>query len=343
MTKRTVFTIVTACLLAVVGPAVAQDLTVGSDAPELHIAKWVKGDAVDLSKAKADEVYVVEFWATWCGPCLSSIPHMSEMQDHFKSKGVTFIGVSDEKTSVVEKFLNGGWDRKMRYTVAMDDDGKTNKAWMKAAGKGGIPTAFVVKGGKIKWIGHPMSDLELTVADLAGDKEYAKELKELQAAKEAFGGALKDEDWKKALKAADSILAMRPKDYQILSQKYRILAAKIKDTAAATKVGHELVAKCDDAQVLNQVIWYMLTEDEFDDARDYKLAKKGAKKAMELTEHKNGSIIDTYARALADSGDLAGAIKWQKKAVEACGDNKQLEKQLAKTLEEYEKKAAEGI
>ena len=54
-------------------------------------------------------------------------------------------------------------------------------------------------------------------------------------------------------------------------------------------------------------------------------------------------IIDTYARALADSGDMAGAVKWQKKAVEAASENEQLKKQLAKTLEEYEKKAAEGI
>ncbi len=342
---RTAVCLLAAALIAAsAAPAVAQDLVVGSDAPGLSIAKWVQGDAVDLSEAKADEIYVVEFWATWCGPCLSSIPHMSEMQDHFKDMGVTFIGVSAEKTSVVEKFLGEkGWDKKMRYTVAMDDDRKTNKAWMKAAGKGGIPTAFVVKGGKIKWIGHPMAGLELTVADLAGDKEYAKELKELQVAKDAFGEAMKAEEWKKAVKAADKILAMRPKDFQMLGQKYSILAAKLKDTAAATKVGHELVAKCDSAQVLNQMIWTMLTEDEFADARDYKLARKGAKKAMELSDHKDANVIDTYARALADSGDLAGAIKWQKKAVEATGDNERQKKQLGETLAEYEKRAAEGV
>ena len=166
----------------ITSPKAMAELKVGDDAPNIFIKDWVKGEAFDLSKAKDKDVIVVEFWATWCPPCKASIPHMSEMQDHFKSKGVTFIGVTDEDKELVSKFLKNGWDEKMRYRVAVDNENKTSDAWMKASNQRGIPTAFVVQGGKLKWIGHPMDELGLTVAKLAGDEEYAK--KEEEAKKE---------------------------------------------------------------------------------------------------------------------------------------------------------------
>ena len=110
----------------VAAPQAMAELKVGDDAPKLSIKEWVKGKPFDLTKAKDKDVVVVEFWATWCGPCRMSIPHMSEMQDHFKDKGVTFIGVSDEDAKVVEKFLKGGFDEKMRYRVAIDDEELTD-------------------------------------------------------------------------------------------------------------------------------------------------------------------------------------------------------------------------
>src|SRR5438105_4278369 len=65
-------------------------LSVGDSAPKLKVKEFVKGDPVkDLEKGK---VHVVEFWATWCGPCRVSIPHLTELQK--KHKDVVFIGVS---------------------------------------------------------------------------------------------------------------------------------------------------------------------------------------------------------------------------------------------------------
>src|SRR5881227_3791659 len=65
-------------------------LSVGDPAPKLQVKEFVKGDPVkDLEKGK---VYVVEFWATWCGPCRVSIPHLTELGK--KHKDVTIIGVS---------------------------------------------------------------------------------------------------------------------------------------------------------------------------------------------------------------------------------------------------------
>src|SRR6188474_3333423 len=76
----------------------------GETAAPLEISEWVKGDAIDLATAKGKKVLVVEFWATWCGPCRTSIPHLTEMQKKFKD--VVFIGVSDEDAATVKKFVN---------------------------------------------------------------------------------------------------------------------------------------------------------------------------------------------------------------------------------------------
>jgi len=66
-------------------------------AAALKISDWVKGKPVDLAAGKGKQVYVIEFWATWCGPCRTSIPHLTELQKKFKDKGVTFVGVSDKR------------------------------------------------------------------------------------------------------------------------------------------------------------------------------------------------------------------------------------------------------
>jgi thiol-disulfide isomerase/thioredoxin len=62
-----------ACLAAL--PAYAQSLKIGDKAPSLEVSRWVKGEKVE--RLEKDQTYVVEFWATWCGPCIQTIPHLT--------------------------------------------------------------------------------------------------------------------------------------------------------------------------------------------------------------------------------------------------------------------------
>ena len=152
-----------------------ETLMIGDEAPAISVSNWVKGAPVDRLDRK--KTYVVEFWATWCGPCRTSIPHLTELQKKYKDKGVTIIGVSvDQNHSAVSPFIKEMSD-KMDYTVAIDNipegakGSKSNMAesWMEAADQYGIPTAFIVRDGKIAWIGHPMA------MDEALEKSLAKE------------------------------------------------------------------------------------------------------------------------------------------------------------------------
>lgn len=153
----------------------AAELKVGDPAPPLSIGKWIKGEPV--TQFEPGKVYVMEFWATWCGPCIAAIPHITELQEKYKDQGVIFIGTSvwerDAAQSKVEPFVKQQGD-KMNYRVAMDDrsDGGTGamaKNWLAAAGQNGIPCSFIVdQSGKIAWIGHPMRLEEPLKKVLAG-------------------------------------------------------------------------------------------------------------------------------------------------------------------------------
>lgn len=131
-------------------------LGVGDKAPELKTGDWIQGPAV--TKFETGKVYVVEFWASWCAPCVQNIPHLNELQKKYEKDGLVVIGQNVwERSEAAARKLVRSMGSKMSYRVALDTKSEDmSEKWMKAAGKGGIPTAFLVdKTGKIAWIGHP--------------------------------------------------------------------------------------------------------------------------------------------------------------------------------------------
>ncbi|MGL6076899.1 MAG: TlpA disulfide reductase family protein [Fimbriiglobus sp.] len=137
-------------------------LKIGDSAPALKVSKWYQGD--EVKTFEPGKVYVVEFWATWCGPCIGAMPHLSALQAEYAERGVTIIGFTsrdilgkpDHPEKGVDEFM-GRKGKKFGYRFAYSDDDFTVKNWMSAAGREGIPCSFVVdREGKIAYIGHPM-------------------------------------------------------------------------------------------------------------------------------------------------------------------------------------------
>ena len=123
----------------------------GDPAPPLNLEKLVQApaDAVASWEALKGKVVVLEFWATWCGPCIEAVPHLNELADEFKEKGVQFIAITDEKETVVQPFLKR---KAMRAWVGLD----TDRSMFKDYGVSGIPHSVVVgTNGVIAWVAQP--------------------------------------------------------------------------------------------------------------------------------------------------------------------------------------------
>lgn len=271
------------------------ELWVGSSAPELTIAKFIKGDSVD--SFEKGQVYVVEFWATWCGPCIAAFPHLSETQADY-GDDVRFIGVNvwereqgQERMDMVEAFVEKQGDR-MSYTVAIEDGSSMADNWMTAAGQGGIPAAFIVDASsKIAWIGHPMQIDEPLKSVVSGNFDSAA------AGADAWSN-------------------------QVLMAGFQTMAQSLQsgeDIETARKIGNILIDDhfAEDSGGLNAVAWMLLnSKAEEIGMKDYQTALKAAAIACTLTEWKDWGVIDTYALGMHKTGDTVSAIKWQKKAIE---------------------------
>lgn len=167
------------------------DLIVGDPAPSIDVKHWIQdgeGAFKPVTEFEADHVYVIEFWATWCGPCIASMPHLSELQKKYADKGLQIISISDEQATDVRSFLHRPVgedvdqtfaDVTAAYCLTTDPDRSAHKDYMEAALQGGIPTSFLVgKDGKVEWIGHPGAIDEALEQVVAGtwDREAFKAL-----------------------------------------------------------------------------------------------------------------------------------------------------------------------
>jgi thiol-disulfide isomerase/thioredoxin len=347
---------VVAGMVAVAGlalPAAAQDgapaapaksaekakakLGAGDKAPALSIAKWLKGSPVE--SFESGKIYVVEFWATWCGPCRVSIPHLTELQKKYANNNVTIIGVSaEDEEKVVADFVSKQAD-KMDYVVAWDREGATDKAYMAASGQQGIPTAFIVgKQGSIEWIGHPMEMDEVLDQVVNGkwdSKAYAEQQRVVQDLMKEFQKAARGGDVEKLVAVAKQGVEKAPKQagrMVMIAFGQQVAAGK---TEAANAWAKELVAGTmkDDPMILNGLAWTMVDPEAPMKGADLDTALSAAQRADELTQHKDPQVIDTLARVYFLKGDKAKAVELQTKAVELAPD--EMKSELEKALKQY--------
>lgn len=142
------------------------------------------------NKSFEDKFIVIEFWATWCGPCLDAVPHLNELQEKFKSNNdLVFISMTDENREKIKATL----DRIDFKTIVVSDQSKKTHKDLQVEKDGVmmIPlTVLIDNNGNVKWKGHP------------------EELNE-----EKLNSFLKGEQIKETKKAEQSIIELSEKDF----------------------------------------------------------------------------------------------------------------------------------
>ena len=129
------------------------DSFLGRKAPELVVAEWI-GEKPD-TKGK---FVLVDFWATWCGPCRKAIPELNTLHKEFGDRLVV-IGLSDEEKGVVEKFKAV----RIEYFSAVDPGARMKKA----VGVKGVPHVLLIDPeGVVRWEGFPLLEGHELTADV---------------------------------------------------------------------------------------------------------------------------------------------------------------------------------
>ena len=158
------FTLLAAALVSACSSGKEKSAGVVKPVPQFTLSS-LNGKTVAM-KDLSNKVVVIDFWATWCGPCREEIPHLNKLYSDYKGQGLEIVGISmDDGPDVVKEFAR---EMRMEYPVVMGNEELAEQF----GGILGLPTTFIVdrKGNIVKkFVGLPSAEaLNRVVRELVG-------------------------------------------------------------------------------------------------------------------------------------------------------------------------------
>ncbi len=294
-------------------------LQVGSKAPQLQIQSWLKGEPTRIKKG---QVTVVDFWATWCNPCLAVLPHLGKLQTKYKNNGVIIIALAapdncGNNKKAVKAFVHKnpslftvrvGWDTETNKGYQGVFRGETAWKYLGGAKAQAIPTTFVIdQNGTIAYIGLPTA-ADAVIKNLINGTFNMKQATVEYAEKKSAEGSIQ-----------------RYYDY-----------IKAKEFKTAFEFGRKQSkgALRNDPRALWLMADVVVSSDTPSDQRDLVFAGEAIARALGFVNNEDPLMLKTYALYQNLSGNKTGAIKTLEKAIRlAAGPDREGLKKLRTDME----------
>ena len=345
-------------------------LLIGDPVPPLSIRRWFRGEPT--SELEPGTVYLIEFWATWCSPCIRAMPHLSELQERHAGDGFRVIAVSIDSASDAEeqigRVIQNNGDI-ARFDIAFDS-GATSRDWFQAAGQTGIPASFVVdRTGTLAWIGNPLIpdpktghpmidavvqqvldgtyDLEAATrrarGEVSGDQHADQHATERQNLTDRMSRLWMDGRKPEALEIIDQLVELDPESSRdLVIRKVEVLLAELNQPEKAVEFAAAMVdgPYHDDPETLIRLSSILAgTIDPGPEGRQ--VGVLAAERACELVDDEPNTVA-TLALAQFAAGEAESAAGTMRRAASLCDPDSPAYSTFMSYAKQYESSVSSG-